>query len=635
MEYKIYYPLIKEVAIAPDGKQVVYGVQEPSLADEESKFISHLYLTSIEGNEPIQLTIGQHSNYCPRWSPDGRYIAFISNRSGKANIYVISPVGGEARALTNTESEIATLKWSPDGSQIAFLMSEPRSPEKDKPILWDVDFSFTHLYSIPFNTAPRQLAKVTQITTGHFHLTGFDWFPDGQTVAVIYRPTPSFNDWTQTRLATVPAADSQAYKLEDLKDIAIIADPNLSPLVSPDGNYIACVTGDRPIRWSFNNRIVLYSTKDRPPRPLSSTPNGQCQLIGWSSDSSLVMVLEFQGIDTQVWSLPVSGEAGKPLTDSKLFKSSVNANKSNSVVFVGEDFDRPNSLYSLDISTGKETNFLTLPLPQDWPDLTLPKTEVIRWTAPNDLEIEGILTYPQNYQPGRAYPLIVNIHGGPSALFLRLFLGSSLKFSIDVLELAARGFVILQPNPRGSSGYGKEFRCANDQDWGGGDYQDIMAGVDRLIDRGLVDPERMGVMGWSYGGYMTSWIITQSDRFSAACVGAGVTNLISFTGTADIPSFIPDFFGAEFWDNPDIYKSRSPIFQVKGVKTPTLILHGEEDKRVPLAQGKELYNALKRQGVTTEMIIYPRQEHRFTDPRFILDLRQRILDWFDRFVLAK
>jgi dipeptidyl aminopeptidase/acylaminoacyl peptidase len=188
----------------------------------------------------------------------------------------------------------------------------------------------------------------------------------------------------------------------------------------------------------------------------------------------------------------------------------------------------------------------------------------------------------------------------------------------------------LRPNPRGSSGYGKDFRFANYEDWGFGDYEDLMAGVDKLIEMGIVHPESLCVAGWSYGGYMTSFVVTKTKRFKAASVGAGVTNLISFTGTADIPSFLPDYFRGEFWDKVDVYMKHSAIFNVKGVTTPTQIIHGEADVRVPVSQGKEFYNALKRQGCPTEMIIYPRTPHGVQEPKFIADIGKRIIAWFNK-----
>jgi dipeptidyl aminopeptidase/acylaminoacyl peptidase len=260
----------------------------------------------------------------------------------------------------------------------------------------------------------------------------------------------------------------------------------------------------------------------------------------------------------------------------------------------------------------------------------LGRTEVLKWKAADGVEIEGLLTYPVEHQRGRRVPLLVIVHGGPTGVFTQSFVGMPSPYPIPIF--AARGYAVLRCNVRGSSGYGRKFRYSNYQDWGGGDYRDIMSGVDHVVSMGVADPERLGIMGWSYGGYMTSWVITQTKRFKAASVGAGVTNLMSFTGTADIPGFIPDYFGGEYWDAFDRWRARSAMFNIKGVTTPTLIQHGEQDLRVPVSQGYELYNALVRQNVPTRMVVYPRQPHGIQEPKFIKDAMERNLEWFDRWI---
>ena len=217
--------------------------------------------------------------------------------------------------------------------------------------------------------------------------------------------------------------------------------------------------------------------------------------------------------------------------------------------------------------------------------------------------------------------------------FTQSFDGTPNQYPVAVF--AEKGYAVLRPNPRGSSGYGKKFRYANYNDWGGGDFRDLMSGVDHCIELGIADRDRLGVMGWSYGGYMTSWTITQTKRFRAASVGAGVTNLMSFNGTADIPGFLPDYFGGEFWDGLEPYRAHSAMFHVKGVDTPTLIQHGERDERVPLSQGQELYNALKRQKCPTKMIIYPRTPHGIEEPRLLLDCMTRNIEWFEQYLKEK
>jgi dipeptidyl aminopeptidase/acylaminoacyl peptidase len=258
------------------------------------------------------------------------------------------------------------------------------------------------------------------------------------------------------------------------------------------------------------------------------------------------------------------------------------------------------------------------------------RTDTIRWKSVDGLEIEALLTYPPGFQKGQRYPLLLNIHGGPAGVFTESFLGGPGIYPLATM--AERGYVILRANIRGSSNYGRNFRFANYNDWGGKDYQDLMTGVDHVIKMGVADPAKLGVMGWSYGGYMTSWIVTQTKRFKAAAVGAGVTNLFSFTGTSDIPGFLPDSFSGEPWENLAAYEKHSAMFQVKGVATPTLVLHGEADLRVPASQGYEFYNALKRQSVITEMVVYPRMPHGPAEPKFQIDLMQRHLAWMDKYV---
>jgi dipeptidyl aminopeptidase/acylaminoacyl peptidase len=266
---------------------------------------------------------------------------------------------------------------------------------------------------------------------------------------------------------------------------------------------------------------------------------------------------------------------------------------------------------------------------EDLAKLPLAKTEVIRWKGADGLEIEGMLTYPAEYVSGKRYPLLLMIHGGPAGVYSQTFIGNSSPYS--VAAFAEQGYAVLRCNPRGSTGYGAKFRQANFKDWGGKDFQDLMLGVDHVIGNGVADEKKMGVMGWSYGGFMTSWTITQTKRFKAASVGAAVTNLVSFTGTTDISGFLPSYFGGEFWDNPGVYEKHSPMFHVKKVTTPTLIQHGSGDDRVPISQGYELYNALKRQGCTSQMVLYPGAPHGLGSFH-MHDAMQRNLAWMAKYV---
>lgn len=639
IERQIHYPQINEAEPAPDGRSVLYVVREPLMTDDKSEFVTQLYLASAGGGDPQQLTFGQASNSSPRWSPDGRYIAFLSKRSGKNNLFVMRAGGGEAWALTRYEkTDLQSLLWSHDGQQIAFTMAEPPTEQKEKdrkarndPLQWEVDFEFTHLFVVPFAVGPRTPPEPRQVTQGRFQVIGYDWLSGDSGLAFCAQPSPVADTWVDTWLATISLSDGA-----EPQRIATVAAWGAAPMVSPDGRWIACPTSDGPPRWAFASRITLFPTGKGEPRILAETPDYQPNLLGWSPDSSRVYINEAIGVNTQIYALPVSGELAQALTSSPSLKTGIRLN-GNYAAWVGEDFDRPNAVYLSDL-TGSETPaappVATPQLPGDWPSAALPRTEIRRWQSPDGREIEGIVTYPLGYQEGTRYPLVVSVHGGPTGVFQRSFLGSPAGYG-HVCGLAERGFATLRVNPRGSSGYGREFRFANYDDWGGGDFQDILSGVDDLITSGVVDPEKLGIMGWSYGGFMASWAITQTNRFKAACIGAAVTNLMSFNGTADIPGFIPDYFSGEFWDDLEAYRTHSALFQIKGATTPSLIQHGDSDIRVPLSQGRELYNALKRQGVATEMIIYPRQGHLFHEPRLIIDVRKRAVEWFERYLIPE
>lgn len=638
IERQIHYPLIGEVAIAPDGNRAIYVPREPLMTDERSEFITQLYLAA-DGQEPRQLTFGEQSSYSPRWSPDGRYIAFVSRRSGRANLFVMHADGGEAWALTRFEkSDVTSPQWSRDGSQIAFVMSAPASEEKEKrnkarddALVWDKDHTMACLYVLPFSVAPRSLPEARKLTDGTFNVLTFDWAKDGQSLVFAAWPTPVADTWPEAWLGRVDCGwevAPQDFAARPPTRLGSVAAYWPAPRVSPDGTLVACVVSNGKPRWAFDARIALFPIDGGEPRILHDTPDSQPELVGWTPDGSAVIVDEVSGVGSQLMRLPVDGSAPQ-LIDGPAMFTFPSLSPNGAIALVSEDFEQPNAIDVID-TQGELKRLAKLPMPSDWPDAPLPRAEVIQWQAPDGSAVEGIVSYPMGEQSGPA-PLVVIVHGGPTGVFQRSYLGTPVGYG-QICAFAERGYATLRVNPRGSSGYGRDFRFANDHDWGFGDFEDIMSGVDLLIERGIADAKRLAIMGWSYGGFMTSWAITQTDRFKAACVGAAVTNLSSFNGTADIPSFIPDYFGGDFWDNDSAYRKHSPMAHVGRVTTPALIQHGENDIRVPLSQGREFYNALRRRGIPTELVVYPRQGHIFEEPRMIIDARKRVLEWLERFI---
>jgi dipeptidyl aminopeptidase/acylaminoacyl peptidase len=290
--------------------------------------------------------------------------------------------------------------------------------------------------------------------------------------------------------------------------------------------------------------------------------------------------------------------------------------------------DEPVEAYLMQVSSAKPVRVSAANV--DLPKQPLGETRVIKWKAKDGKEVEGLLTLPVNYDKSKRYPLILNIHGGPAGGFGETFIGASGLYPIA--SFAAHGWAVLRANPRGSTGYGLAFRSANVNDWGGGDFDDLMTGVDAAISMGVADSKRLAVMGWSYGGYMTNWVVTQTSRFKCAAAGAGLSNLISMWGTNDIPSTLDDYFEGTWVAQPERYIKMSPLAHIGNAVTPLLMLHGEADIRVPTSQGYEMYRALQRKGVPAQMVTYPRTPHGPQEPKFVLDIMQRHIDWVAKYI---
>lgn len=627
---------VSDVVVSPDGKKVAYLVASAVMEGDKSEWLSQIHLTNSDGIGTMQLTRGDKSASSPVWSPDGKWIAFLSPRSGpKVNLWRIPVDGGEAEQLTDEKGGLSSFQWSPNGSQIAFLMPDAKSEseeraEREKRDAYVVDEhpKRSRLYVISAETALDGKRSSRKLTTGDINVGGgfggrnFDWSPDGTRIVFAHQPTASPDDWTRSDISVVDVASG--------KSTSLSATPaaESQPLFSPDGKTIAMTVSDTPPTWAFASRVKLFALDGQVESTLAETFDQRPLLVDWLPDGKSLLFAETQGTVSRLGRLPIDGSAPTNLSPDGMMVGQPNLNRSGRVIgFVSEAPDRPPEAFVSPVAAfdAKQISRAQEPLTH-----SPGKTEVISWPSSDGQRIEGLLTLPA--EAAKPMPLVLIIHGGPSGVFTQSCVVSRGPYPIPAFT--SRGWAVLRCNPRGSSGYGREFRHANYHDWGGGDYRDLMSGVDSLVQRGIADPERLGVMGWSYGGFMTSWIITQTKRFKAASVGAGVTNLMSFTGTADIPGFLPDYFGGEFWDQFDRWRSHSAMFQVKGVTTPTLIQHGDKDLRVPISQGYEFYNALKRQNVPVKMIVYPRQAHAITEPKLQLDAMQRNLEWFDRWLGA-
>ena len=620
--------------VSPDGKRVVYTVNEAVMTADKSEFVTQIWMANIATKQNTQLTFGEKSSTNPKWSPDGNWIAFTSTRKdNRNNLYVLSLNGGEAEPLTDGKSGVINFAWSPDGRSIAFTMTDPKTDEEEKndkgrnDWRWiDENVKLARLYVLSVQKDANGKREPRKLTSENYQVEDFDWSSDGSRIAFGHVKSPGANDWTTSDVSIVEVASGK---------VSVLANSpaaEASPLYSPDGKWIAVQASDAPPRWAQSGVIEIFPATGGQPKSLVTSFDAQPGVAGWSSDGKRIYFSEPKGTGTQIYSFDVAANRIDEIKVTPAVIGAFSLNSSGSTfAFTRQTPDTPADIYVASV-----TDFTPVQISTVNAGMTIPpmgRTEVISWKSKDGKQIEGLLTYPVGYQAGQKVPTILNIHGGPAGVFQQTFIGG--RGVYPLATFSSRGYAILRPNPRGSSGYGTDFRRANLKDWGFGDYEDLMAGVDKVIEMGVADPARLGVMGWSYGGFMTSWVVTQTNRFKAASAGAPVTNLMSFNGTSDIPGFIPDYFGGQFWDVMDLYQKHSPMFNVKAVTTPTMIQQGEADIRVPISQGYEFYNALKVKGVPTRMLVLPRQPHGPTEPKMQLQAMKANLEWFEKYIGSK
>ena len=624
----ITFKRVSSPALSADGRFVAYVVSTPNMEGEKSEFISQIWVASADGKQNNQYTFGEKSSSNPRFSPDGNYLAFTSSRGSdsKNQVWILRMAGGEAEQVTKAKTGVGSYQWSPDGKRIAYTMVDPDAEQEEKDAkekrdwnIADQNFKYAHLYTVGIAKDGKE-RKVQRLTGGKFHVTSFVWSPDGKTISFSHQENPTADVWPSTNISTVPSDSGAVASLVAWKG----SDADLE--YSPDGKWIAFVSDGGDPRWAFQGDVYVVAAAGGTPRKLGETKDRGPGITSWSADGKFLYIYETEKTTGRIWTLPIDG--GKPAAftgGNGTFSGAAISGDMKTAAWIYQTPETPPDVFVSSLRTFKPQKVSNVN--PEFVNRPMGKTEVLSWKSPDGREIEGLLTYPVNYEKGRQYPLVLNIHGGPTGIFTQSFTGAGSIYPIQAF--AQEGYLVLRPNPRGSGGYGKEFRFANYNDWGFGDYEDDIAGVEKVVQMGLAHPDSLVVCGWSYGGYMTSFIVTKTNRFKAASVGAGVTNLMSFVGTADIPGFLPDYFGGEYWDRMETYMKHSAMFHVKNVKTPTQVIHGERDVRVPPSQGKEFYIALKRLGVKTEMITYPRTPHGPQEPKFITDIGKRIIAWFN------
>lgn len=616
-------------SISPGGRWIAYEVTEPpDTSRGEDLEQSDIWIADFEGGRaPRPFAFGPSLEHSPRFSPDGVWVGFISDRGGTMQVYRIRVDGGEAERITDFGESVSSFSWSPDGARLAVIVADPipeavrerRERGSDEREI-DGEDRFGRLWIVDASTGEGEA-----VSPENLHIESAAWSPDGSGIALITASRPTNNEtYFNARLELLELGEGRRTELSDKAAGPVSWNEEGSSIAFIYRVEHADVTVGVP-----TVAIIDVSTGDR--RILGRNHAGTLQFPRWIRGGERLVVVEIAGVRKRLAYLSVENdevddfeEILGPYYGGIPFDVSPDGSK---VAMLKGTTDTPPELWAKELGFLGKTRRLTRLNP--WLEgRSLPKPSAVKWTSRDGTEIEGVLVLPPGYSKGTRYPAVLSIHGGPMWAW---WLGWHGTWHEWAMELACRGFVVLLPNPRGSVGYGVGFARANFDDWGGGDFEDVIAGADFLVENGYADGSRMGICGWSYGGYMSAWAITQTDRFSAAVVGAGVTNLYSFHGTTDItPTFLEKYFRETAYRRPQAYRDHSSMSFVRNAGTPTLILHGEEDSRVPAGQAYELYRGLVQSGVEVELVVYPREGHGFREILHQIDLVDRIAEWFER-----
>jgi len=620
---------VNDVQICSDGKLVAFEVTEPAnLSEHDRSRVTNVWIVPTDGSAPPRPLAGNESRSAPRWSPDGKYLAFLSHSAGSqgereqvAQIYLIRAEGGEAQQITNVKGGVRAFKWSPEGKMIAFTARDMEGAEKQLPLrendAVDVDhnYAFTRLWVISLSDR-----KLDLVTWQNFQVNDFEWSPDGSEFALRISETPRLDDaFWHSRLVIVRRSPGQL-----VRTISQDISPWEGTLRwSPDGRSIVFpkFTPRRIASW-----LVLKPTLGGPERYLLQNYHGTLRAEVWTRDSKFLIGEAEVGTKAEL--LRIDVVTGEVVKLAEILASANEASFSSTpdgstVAYLCAKSDAPNDVCV--VGPGHTSSQLTR-FHSEFASVGLGQAREITWKSTTDGErIYGVLITPPSSKPGRPYPTVVMVHGGP-------LMAWSTGWHEWGQLLASHGYVVFLPNPRGSEGQGWRFAEGNIDDWGGKDFRDIMDGIDTLIAQKIADPDHLGIGGWSFGGFMTSWAVTQTDRFKAAIEGAGITDLISFDGTADIsPTFLRTYFQTppSRWST---YERHSPMYYVARCKTPILILHGLADDVVPVGQSEEFYHGLRSRGAGAELVLYPREWHVFSEPAHQLDVLTRVLEWYDKYL---
>jgi dipeptidyl aminopeptidase/acylaminoacyl peptidase len=636
-------PRISDPQLAPDGRHVLYVRSEADW--KTNKRIGHVWRAEVEGTRAVQMTNAPDGESSPRWSPDGKTIAFVSKRgdADASQLYLLAIDGGEAQQLTRHATSVSDPTWTPDGSAIYFLAPDEKTEEerdrekaKDDVYAFDANYKQRHLWKVSVGSRVRSegaSAPATteqKITDGDYTISSYQLSRDGRRIAAHRAPSPLVTDGDRSEVWVMEATGGNAVQITRNS----LSERN--GRLSPDNSQVLFTAGaNQQFETYYNGAVFIAPAAGGTARLLLPDFQYEVSEAAWSSDGRAIYMLVNMGVHSQLFEVDVSTRRAQQLTrgDHALQAWTVVPAASRHV-FQIDEAAKPGEVWVLPASAASSPKQVTHVFDALAAQFKLPRQQKVEWKGADGVAVEGLLYYPIDYEAGKRYPLVVQTHGGPRGSD-KFGFGS---WSSYVPVLAAKGYAVLKPNYRGSTGYGNAFL----RDMVGHYFQnahlDVIAGVDHVIKMGVADPDRLVKMGWSAGGHMTNKIVTFTNRFKAASSGAGAANWVSMYAQSDTRAQRTPWFGGTPWQANapiDVYWEQSPLKYVSRVTTPTLLLVGERDERVPSPQSVEFYRALKSNGVPTRLYLAPREPHGWSELRHQLFKMNVELDWFEKYALQR
>lgn len=620
--------------ISPDGAWIAYTVS--TLDRKEDASDTDIYMVSTSGGAPIRLTTSKKPETSPRWSPDGRRLAFLSSRDGKKpQVYLLDLRGGEATAVTDYKTGASAIAWSPDSSKLALLVPDPDPNEqpgadaekKPRPLVITrlqfkrdgdgyLDTIKRHLHV--FDIASK---SDVQVTSDRWDAGAPVWSPDGRLIAFSANRTddPDANDNSDI-FVVEPVKDAPARKL------TTFAGADSSPVFSPDGKSIAYLQGGDPKDiWYATTNVAIVAVAGGQPTILTRALDRDVRAPRFTPGGESVQFLLETGGNQFIARVPTAGGAVTRVLDGERDIAAYDTAKNGTVAILQSTPHLPGEIFVVRAAAA-EPERLTHVNDDFLSKIALGPVERFTAKSSGGATIDGFLTRPPNAAAGKL-PTVLRIHGGPVSQY-------STAFNMEWQILAAQGFAVVAANPRGSSGYGRDFSHAIWADWGNKDYDDVIAAVDHVVAMGVADPDRLGVGGWSYGGILTDHVIAKTNRFKAAISGASEFNYLANYGTDHYQRQWEAELGLP-WRNTAAWMRISPFYQLDSIMTPTLVLGGTDDVNVPILGGEQLYQGLRRLGRDTELIVYPGETHAIRRPSFQKDRYERYIAWYSKYLKTR